>query len=243
KRINANPAYGTLPTSTEASREAANQLRAKAQRVRQRNKRIGWFVGVAFLGGVAAAGWYAYRAYQDEQDQAAIERAENAASDEPGQVDAASPLGQQVEVIDALDDTNAGATASAGGLLGAVDDARAAVGDTAEPVIDPPARAIVADDLLPVIVLEAGQRFPDATGRETYVISADQFAAGDPAAFATFVRLLSVQPQIGPAAPVFDTLPTVAADEIVISVDRDGDELRRAIVWGADAQIYVDYAP
>lgn len=241
KRINTDPAYGALPTGTEASREAANELRAKAQRVRQRNKRVGWFVGVAFLGGVAAAGWFGYQAYHDEQDQAAIERAENAESDEPAPVDAASPLGQQAEVIEALDDVNSGATASAGALLGAVDDARAVVGETSDGIVTPARPSgLTVGDVLPGIVTTVGERRPDTTGRETWVVGVDEFSQGDPAAFIRFVRRLTSMPQLSPNAAILAELPVVAADEIVISLERSGDALQRAIVTGVSVDIRID---
>ena len=39
KGFNAKPAYGAMPTGTEASRDAAKQLRAKGQKKRRRNLR------------------------------------------------------------------------------------------------------------------------------------------------------------------------------------------------------------
>ena len=237
KRYNAKPAYGALPTGTEASRDAAKKLKAKAQRKRARNKRIGWFVGVLFLGGVGAAGWFGYQAYQDEQDQRAIELAEAQNDDAPRDADLLGPLGEQVEVIGAQDAVNSGATGGAGALLDAVDDARAVVGETS------PSGSITLADVLPPVVVEIGERLPDATGRDTYIVDADQFASADPAAFGRFVRLLVTQPQTAPGAPAIAGLPPVTPQQIVISLERDGDVLQRAIVVGLEVGINVDYRP
>lgn len=132
KRINANPAYGALPTGTEASRDAAQKLRDQAQRKRRRNRLLGRAVAVLLLGGAAAAGWFGYQAYQDQQDRDAAERSA-ATDDEAGSVDAAvaalSPLGEQQEIVEALESLNDTAQASAGGLIGAVEDARELVGE------------------------------------------------------------------------------------------------------------------
>ncbi|MAT06566.1 MAG: hypothetical protein CL424_16120, partial [Acidimicrobiaceae bacterium] len=84
---------------------------------------------------VAVAGYLAYDAFRDEHaaNDAATEEIEAGASggsgapgDEPG---ALTPIGEQAEVIAGMDTLDDVATGSAGALLGAVDDARAAVDD------------------------------------------------------------------------------------------------------------------
>lgn len=61
------PAYGPLPAATGASRAAAQQLRAEARRRRRRNRVLSRIVVLTVIGGLGAAGWFGYRAYQDDQ--------------------------------------------------------------------------------------------------------------------------------------------------------------------------------
>lgn len=133
KNYQAAPAYGALPTGTEASREAAQKLRAKAQRKRRRNLLFGRVLAVLLLAGVGAAGWFGYQAYQDQQDRDAAERTARENDEPSGAEEAAAaltPLGEQQEIIEAMGDLNSTARATAGGFLGAVQDARDIVGET-----------------------------------------------------------------------------------------------------------------
>jgi hypothetical protein len=116
----ANPAYGALPTGTDASREASNHLRAQAQKKRRRNKRVGQLAVVLLLGAMATGGFFVYRAYQKGQAEADAEVSGDVSTD----ADAVTPLGEQGAALEALDDLNSVTPASAGGLLGAVDEAR-----------------------------------------------------------------------------------------------------------------------
>lgn len=250
KSYRTNPSYGSLPTGTEASREAAQELRDKARRKRQRNRRLGWLVAVMMLGGVVAAGWFGFQAYQDDQDERAAERAEAQLQDEGDDPVAATPIGEQVEVVEAMEDLNSITPGNAGGLLGAVEDARDLVGQPAdEPVPAPiesgPAAepALGSDAFLPQIVIDLGERLPDLTGRETYSVRVEDFSAGDPQGYADFVRFLSTRPQLSPDSPVFAELPPTEAGMIVISIERTDDELLRAIVRAESPGIHVDYAP
>lgn len=130
KNYRAAPAYGALPTGSEANREAAQQLRAKARRKRRLNLLFGRALAVVLVGGLVAAGWFGYQAYQDQQDRDAAERAAAAAeaADEDSGAESAiaalTPLGEQQEIVEAMGDLNNTARSSAGGLLGAIDDAR-----------------------------------------------------------------------------------------------------------------------
>ncbi len=247
KRFNANPAYGALPTATEASKDAAKKLRAKAQRKRQRNKVLGWVVGVVVLGGVGAAGWFAYQAYQDDQDRNGAERAAaDADADDTDDPAALTPLGEQAEVIAGQDALNDAPVGRAGGLGGAIDSAREVVGQTNGDTGSDTGAAptpFTYDVVVPPIVRSAGSRLPDTTGRETYVIDNTEFAQGDPAGVRVFLRLMAIQPQLAPSASAFDGLPAIAADEILISVEHDGDRVVRAIVVGEIIGVRVDVTP
>jgi hypothetical protein len=249
KRVNDNPAYGALPSGTEASREASKQLRAKAQRKRARNKLLGRVLVVLLLAGVAAGGWFGYQAYQDEQERNAADRAAAADDDDTDDPAALTPLGEQAEVVAGLDTLSDAPVGRAGGLAGAIDSAREVVGDGSEgddeAAADPGAAPtpFTYDVVVPPIVRTNGERLPDATGRETYVINADEFAAGDPDGFGLFVRLMAIQPQLIPEANAFADLPPVAPDQIIISVVRTGDRIERAIVFGESVDLRVDVTP
>ena len=133
KHYKANPAYGALPTGTEASREAAQKLRAAAQQKRKRNRLLGQAVAVVVLGGIGAAGWFGFQAYRDQQDRDAADRAAAAADESSSAEDeagASTPLGEQQQIIDSMDDVNDTAPATTGGLLGAVQDARDIVAES-----------------------------------------------------------------------------------------------------------------
>lgn len=135
KHYATNPAYGALPTGSEANREAAQRLRAKARRKRRLNLLFGRALAVVLVGGLAAAGWFGYQAYQDQQDRDAAERAAAAAeaADEDSGAESAiaalTPLGEQQEIVEAMGDLNNTARSSAGGLLGAVQEAREIVAE------------------------------------------------------------------------------------------------------------------
>jgi hypothetical protein len=251
KRFNANPAYGALPSGTEASREASRKLREQAQRKRSRNKLLGRVLAVLVLVGVAAGGWFGYQAYQDEQDRNAAERAA-ATDDDADNTDdpaALTPLGEQAEVVAGLDTLSDAPVGRAGGLAGAIDSAREIVGEASEggdvAAVDSGAAPtpFTYDVVVPPIVRTDGERLPDATGRETYVIDADEFAQGDPDGFGLFVRLMAIQPQLIPEAAAFADLPTVDPNQIIISVVRNGDRIERAIVVGESVALRVDVTP
>lgn len=130
KNYQAAPAYGSLPSGNETNREAAQQLRAQARQKRRRNVLFGRAVAVVLVGGLAAAGWFGYQAYQDQQDRDAAERAAIEADDTDGStgadaaIAALTPLGEQQQIVEAMGDLNSTARSGAGGLLGAVQDAR-----------------------------------------------------------------------------------------------------------------------
>ena len=245
KRVNDNPAYGALPTGTEASKEASKKLRAKAQRKKSRNKAFVRVLGLVLLAGIAAAGWFGYQAYQDEQN------AESAVvSDDRDAEEILEDFGSQGQMINAQDALNEAVVprVGGGGLGGAIDSAREAVGDingdAAIETGDAPAPTpFTYDVVVPPIVQKIGERFPDATGRETYVVNADEFAQGDPEAFGLWVRLMAIQPQLIPEAEAFVGLPAVAADEIVIAVVRNGDQIEQATVVGESVALRVDVTP
>ncbi|MCB0965995.1 MAG: hypothetical protein KDB37_04105 [Ilumatobacter sp.] len=152
-RANPNPAYGGMPAATDETKEAVEKLRYQAAKQKRRNKLVGRATLAVFCGMIVTAGFLVYRAFQDEQaardDSGAPDTvgvgagADDSGGSEPA---ALTPIGEQAEVIAGLDVLNSGAGASAGGFLGAVDDARAAVDDLngVEPAAAEPADAPAA---------------------------------------------------------------------------------------------------
>ena len=252
KRVNTNPAYGALPTASDASREARDELREKAARQRRRNKRVSTLVGLVVLGGIGAGGWFVYQEYRDGPDQGAVELVDDAeaTSDDIADDDAAlTPIGEQTEIIAAQDALEDNSQLGAGGLGRAVDQARSVVGevngdaddaaeadssaDASAEATAEPAPSLAVADIVPPVVVEIGERLPDLTGRETYLVDGDEFVDADAAAFSRFIRVLSNQPQVSPGALTAEGLPEPGPGQIVISVERDGDQLTRVLVASA----------
>ena len=67
-RIEASPAYGGMPSGTAESREAVERLRAEGSKKRRRNRVIRLTIFVLVFGSVAVAGYFAYRAFQADQE-------------------------------------------------------------------------------------------------------------------------------------------------------------------------------
>lgn len=250
KHVVDNPVYGAIPKSTPESLAAAKALRDTARRKRTRNKVIGRSVALVILGGIGAGGWFGYQAYQDDQDRLAADKAARAAAGEtssgvaPG---ALTPLGNQENVIDALDAINSGgATASAGGLLDIVDQAEAAVNDingTPNSDVAGSPSALTIGDLLPEPVVRLGTRLDDIDGYERYVIDARRFATDNPTDYARFLAVVQAQPQSDPAAAVAGVVPQLQTGEIGFAVLHDGDRVVRAVIVSTDPAIHLDYTP
>lgn len=104
-----SPAYGSLPTATAEGVEAARALRAKAERKRRRNARLGWIMATILVGAAGVTGLLFYRAFQNEPDERA----------------AAVPTGTDVDTVDGTDGSQ---SSSSGGLGKAIADARGVLG-------------------------------------------------------------------------------------------------------------------
>jgi hypothetical protein len=246
KRYNPKPAYGEMPTATAESRDAAKRLRAEANRKRRRGKLAGRVVLVVLLAGLAVGGYFVYRALQDG-DTDDVDIATPADADDTGDsgnLDGAlSPAGEQVLVLDGLDTLNDTASPSAGGLLGAIDEARAAVDaangaspDATQPAAPPP--ALTADVILPPVLVSTSTRLIDQDGFELYRIDTAAFQAADGAAFARFLETLVAQPQVD--SPVFGLFPDLAPGEIGLAVQRGPAGLARVVAVSPDGALRVD---
>jgi len=246
KHVVQAPVYGAIPIGTLDSVAAAEALRVEAQRKWRRNRTIVRLIALVTLGGVGTAGWFGYQAFQADQDQLDADREAAQADGSAGAPGALTPLGNQQGVIDAVEDANSGVSAGAGGLVGAVDDARAAVEEInrTEAVDDssvPVGFALV--DVRPEPVVRLGTRLESLGGYERHVIDTRQLASDSPAEYARFVALMQALTQVDPEAITFDVLPAMAPGEIGFAIARDGDRVIQAIIASADPPIHVDYAP
>ncbi len=237
KRFEWKPVYGEIPRGTPESLETAEQLRELARRKRRRNRLIGWFIALALAAAIGIAGWFAYRAYQDDQDQRAADRAARAATEA---TEAPGVLGEQDQVVELLDDLNSGgATSSAGGLLGAVDDARTVVDgvDEGAEAVD----ALTIDDVLPQPIVRLGRRLDDAEGHTRYVVDGRLFASDSPDEYARFLALAEALPQRDADAAELGLIPALQPAEIGVAIQVDGDRLIGAVIVSPDLDLYVVY--
>ncbi len=236
KRKVDNPVYGAMPGGTAEGRAAADAARAQMRRRRRRNRAIAWVFAVVFLGVVAGAGYLAYRAYQDDRDRQ--QAASSDASSDTSDPAALSPLGQEVEALDALDAVNSAATPAAGGLVGAIDDAKAAVGqgDTRAPS----ASSLALGDVLPPEVLELARPLDPVDGFTRYVVAMSDLEAADQIAADAWVARLQSLPQATSASPGLAVLPAVEAGHVAIAVQAIDGLLTRLVVVGVAPDISVD---
>lgn len=239
KRRVESPVYGHMPAGTEEGRAAAEAARASMKRKRARNKLIGRAVVLAMLGGIGAAGWFGYQAYQDDQDRQAAERAAKAehaslADDRPV---AASPLGEQVEVIEALDDLNSGATPSAGGLLDAVRDARVAVGATAAGEVGQ--STYTFDEVMPVEAREIAVALDATDDLDQVQIPIAAFRDRSPEIYAEWVARWSDVQQAATTDPAFGVLAPVVGGQISLGLVIDGERITRLLIVSPELGIHV----
>lgn len=238
KHFTANPAYGPLPTGTDEGRAAARKLREEANRKRRRGKIALRIVGVLVLAGVAVGAYFVYQALQDDPPPV-IEPNPEADADagvEPaGDGGALTPLGEQEQVIVALDDLNSGARPGAGALLDAVDDARDVVGQ-AEPPVAAPATLMVADVFTPA-VLDHTDVLDPADGHERFVVRTGELTAINPSAHTALVERLLALPQVDDGDAQLAVAPVVLPGDIGIAIQRDGDQITRIVALATDPTI------
>lgn len=220
---NPNPAYGSMPAGTDESRAAARKLREDANRKRRRGKATGRIVLVLLLAGLAAGGYLAYQAIQDDPPPLTAPTA-------GGDAGALTPLGEQQLVIDALDDLTSGAAPSAGGLLGAVEQARDVVGQSAPPV----APTLAFADVFTATVLEHTTQLDPVDGWDRLVVRGADLAAADPAAHAALVERLTSLPVAAEADSRLTAAPVVLPGDIGLAIVRDGDRIVTIAVVATD---------
>lgn len=228
RRHNPNPAYGSMPAGTDESRAAARKLREDANRKRRRGKATGRIVVVLLLAGLAAGGYLAYQAIQD--DPPPLTPPADGAAGTGGGSGALTPVGEQQQVIDALDDLTSGAAPSAGGLLGAVEQARDVVGQSAPPV----APTLAFADVFTTTVLEHTTQLDPADGWERLVVRGPDLAAADPAAHAALVERLVSLPVAAEGDSRLTAAPVVLPGDIGLAIVRDGERIVTIAVVATD---------
>lgn len=234
KHFEANPAYGPLPAGSEEGRAAARKLREAANRKKRRARVVARLVGLLVLAGLAVGGYFAYQAFQDEQEDDPLDEQEiDPAAGEDG---ALTPLGEQEQVLEALDDVNSGARPSAGGLLDAVDEARDAVGQ-AEPPTATPDSLLVADVFTPA-VLDHTDVLENADGHERFVVRTEDLVAINPSAHEALVERLLALPQVAGDDPQLAVAPVVLPGDIAVAIQRDGDRITRIVAVAAEPEIH-----
>jgi hypothetical protein len=240
-----NPVYGHMPTGTPEGRAGVEAARARMRRKRRRNKIFGWVLTIVFFAVAGGVGFALYTMHQDDQDEqqeqqsasaAADDAADDAADEEsPG---ALTPLGEQEQVIEALDDLNSGITPSAGGLVGAVEDARDVVGQINEQ--STASQSLLLADVLPPDIAAVATELQTLNGLTRYMIVVDDAVRAAPLTSPGWLARLQALPQAPELSPGLTLVPAVGAGEIAIGLQVDGDQVTRLVVLGSDPEIRVD---
>lgn len=229
-----DPAYGAMPAGTDEGRAAARRLREDANRKRRRNRRIARLVGFVVLAGLTVGAYFAVQAFRDDTEEPADDAA--AAAPAADAADGAlTPLGEQEQVIEALDDLNSGATPSAGGLLEAVEDAREVVGQ-AQPPVGTPATLMVADVFTPA-VLDHTEVLGTAEGWERFVVRTADLVEVNPSAHTALVDRLIALPQVATDDAQLARAPVVPPGDVGIAIRRDGDAIAAIVAVATEPAI------
>lgn len=240
-----NPSYGSMPTGTPESRAAADALRAKMRRKRRRNKMFGWAMAIVFVVVVGGTGFAVYTMYKDDQEANSSRRerrvtadADAATGDQPA---ALTPLGEQEQVIGAMNALDSDATPSAGGLVGAADAAQNAVNqlnNANASVTSQPTLAV--SDVLPFKIAAVATELQPLDGFTRYTVAVDDAIRADPLGTPGWLDRLEKLPQASADSLGSRELPAVGSGEIAIALQTSGDRVTRLVVVSADPAIYVD---
>jgi hypothetical protein len=233
-----NPAYGHMPKGTPEGKAAVEAAKKAMRQRRRRNKFVGRVVGIVLLSGVSAGGYYAYKAFQDDQEPNAAGDAADANVDPAG----ATPVGQQAEVIEALDDVNSGAAPSAGGLMDAVNDAQEAVGDiNANATGTSVAPDVIAkSEVAPESVLSLAEEIEPLNGFDRYVIDVDQALYTARRSVTDWLNALRAMPHDDTITDQ-SLIPRLDSGEMLIAVrSADGVTVDQLVIFGPDQDITID---
>lgn len=243
RRTAPSPSYGQLPAPTDHSEERTDLLREQGRRKRRRDR---WLARVALLLLLAGFGALLYVAFgaANEPDGPDDELAGAPADRAAEQVGSApfTPTAGSVEMTDVSSPSTIVVEVESLPVGPAPDGSAQPPGASGAATIDRPTDADVAlvEAILPPVLADVAARLPDPSGRETYVVGVDEFAAADQAAFVRFVEAVASQPQLDAGAPAFEGLPQVGDADIVVSVDRDGEMTRHIVVVAGELGLHVD---
>ena len=241
KRKVENPAYGHMPTGTPEGRAAADAARARMRHKRRRNKILGWVMTIAFLALIGGVGYALYTMYQHDQDKEHAEQAAKAAEAEAADsrsAGAATPLGEQAEIIEGLDELNSGAVASGRAATQAIDQAQQVANDANGQPEGSSSTSIV--DVLPPEIAAVATELRPLDGMTRYIVVFDDAALAAPLATPGWVARLQGMPQSRAQSDGQTLLPAVGPGEIAIAFTSDGDQVTRLIVVSTDPAIHVD---
>lgn len=238
-----NPAYGYMPAASIEGRAAAEELRVKMKRKRRRNDLLGRVLAVAFIAVVAGVGYVLYTMFQADQDGRGAARDAGSSAPlvnghEPG---ALTPLGEQDQLIGAIEDLNSGVTPAAGGYVGAVGAAQQAVDQlNGEAGAEASPASVVLSDVLPAGIVAVATELEPRDGLTRYLVVVDDAVRAQPLAAPGWLDRLKSLPQTSPDSAGFAELPKVSKGEIAIAVQSSGEEISRLVVLSTNPAIHID---
>jgi hypothetical protein len=239
-----NPVYGHMPSGTPEGKLAAEEARKSMRRRRRRNKRVAMMFLAVFGGAVATGAYFGFKAYQDDQngepasvdgelDPSVIEQVN------PG--GAVTPIGEQAQVIDALDDVNSGATPSAGGVLAAIDQAREVVGQTNPPNPPTPSASLMPyTSALPPEIVDAVIDRDTLNGYDRFVVDIDQASQRSPEVVTAWLASLSALPQAATVTSDPSLLVSLQPTQILVAVKAPAGEITDLVVVAGDGSLLID---
>jgi hypothetical protein len=241
-RTASKPAYGGLPTASEANRQRAEELREAARKKRKRNRMIGWYVALAIFVVIAAALAGAVYLFQSEDDGDDEVPATTVAGELTGAV---GPLSEQVLTMEAAGEIAGGGLIPSAGAIGAIDQAQAAVdqlnGAGAAGTLPGGAASITfaevtRQQVMPDMLAAISQLLPDAgDGLTRYLVDYPSWQQLDPQAAANWVVLLQALPQ----SPITVAMPPPGPGQVVVALASSSDVLTNLVAVGLTPAVSV----
>jgi hypothetical protein len=238
KRKVDNPVYGHMPAMTAENKAAVEAARAKMKRKRRRDRIVGRIMAVIVIAVLAGVGYALLRMYQHDQKDQGSEPARVTTDEAPGDAVNLGPLGEQAEVIDAQDATNSEATASAGGLVGAIDDAEQAVGQTNANAGQ--SNPLPLEEVLPAEIVELATEMDPVDGFSRYLVDLNHASLREPISTPGWIFYLRDLPQAPSLSAGLTVLPEVAPGQLAIAVETSGDQVTRLVAYAPSDGIRID---
>ena len=142
------------------------------------------------------------------------------------------------QVIEVMDDLNAGATPSAGALLEAVEDARAVVGESNDSDVAVP--PITFFDVIPLAASAVTEPAGTADGLDLFQIDARLFESSAPEAYAKWTARWTSATQADPTDPAFAVLPAPGSGQISIGMRVEDDVVTRLLIASNNPPIHIN---